>query len=257
MIKRLSYEARLQYFTHPFAKRLLTLMSEKKTNLCIAADVTSADDLLRLADNVGPEICLFKTHVDMLNDFSESVIASLMTLANKHHFFIFEDRKFADIGNTVFHQYENGIYKISSWADVVNAHALPGDGIISGLKKAGLSKQRACLLIAEMSGKTTLFTPSYTESVLTMAKAHRDFVIGFIAQQRLMETPDFIYMTPGVSFSKQSDPLGQTYIAPETAILENGSDIIIVGRSVALAANPRQMAREYRQIAWAVYENDL
>ncbi len=109
----LSYGARAALpDTHPLAARLLKISEDKKTNLCVSADVTRSEELLELADALGPLICVLKTHVDVLQDFTADVARGLKELAVKHNFLIFEDRKFADIGNTVKHQYEGLFHRV-------------------------------------------------------------------------------------------------------------------------------------------------
>lgn len=116
----LSYGARADLpETAPAAARLLRLMEEKRSNLCVSADVTASAELLQLAEALGPLICVLKTHVDILQDFSPSVTDALSRLALKHRFLIFEDRKFADIGNTVKQQYEG---ERAHWGALSLAH---------------------------------------------------------------------------------------------------------------------------------------
>lgn len=257
MTKRLSYSERSLQCTNPTARSLFQLMDEKQTNLAVAADVTSSQKLLNLADQLGPYICVFKTHIDIINDFSHETLAGLTRLAKKHRFLIFEDRKFADIGNTVLHQYRDGIYKIASWSDLTNAHVVPGPGIIQGLKEVGLPLGRGLLLLAEMSSSGSLAHGSYTQAAVEMAKAHSDFVIGFISQRKLLDDPRFVHMTPGVNLARSGDALGQNYNSPESVIVTQRSDIIIVGRGIIEAADPAREAQSYRQAGWEAYHTSL
>ena len=249
----LPYSKRAELCANPTAKKLLYLMDEKKTNLCVAADVTTKAELLKIADQLGPEICLFKTHIDIIDDFDSDLIIQLQRLSKKHNFLIFEDHKFADIGNTVKHQYQDGVYHIADWADITNAHTVPGPGIIQGLKEVGLPKGRGLLLLAEMSSKGTLAKGDYTAETLEMAKANKDFVIGFITMRQLVDDPCFINMTPGVQLAVGSDSLGQQFNTPENIILQQKSDIIIVGRGIYEAADMVGEAKRYREAGWKAY----
>lgn len=252
--KRLSYQQRAALSPHPLGQRLLNLMASKQTNLALSADVTRKAQLLALADTIGPEICVLKTHIDIIEDFDEDLLVQLTALAAKHQFLLFEDRKFADIGNTVQLQYRAGIYHIAAWADIVNAHSLSGPGVIEGLKRGGGTQRRGLLLLAEMSSAGNLIDERYTAATLAMARQHKDFVIGFIAQHKLADDPEFIYMTPGVSLEQAGDDLGQNYLHPAQAVADHGADIIIVGRAIYQAADPLSIAQQCRALGWEAYE---
>ncbi|KAF2469771.1 orotidine-5'-phosphate decarboxylase [Lindgomyces ingoldianus] len=120
----------------PLAQYLLRLISIKKTNLCLSADVETSAELIALADEVGDSICILKTHCDIVTDWTERTAKALRTLAQKKYFVIFEDRKFADIGGTVQKQYTSGYHRIANWAEITNAHILPGPAIVTALHQA-------------------------------------------------------------------------------------------------------------------------
>ncbi|KAI3637868.1 hypothetical protein MIR68_004517 [Amoeboaphelidium protococcarum] len=266
---------------------LLKLMEQKKSNLCVSLDVTRCEDILRIADIVGPYVVLVKLHIDIVEDFPQwdsqnhnSFIDKLNALAQKHQFYIFEDRKFADIGNTVKMQYGYGIYRISSWAHIINVHGVPGDGIVDGLKSAlqpstsDCDKNlRGCLMISQMSSKGSLANGVYSEKCVEMACKRSDFIIGFIAGARPQQIDeqfvDMIVMTPGVQIQASNDKLGQQYNTPENVINELKSDLIIVGRGIigriqdmtsedekmAEYEKIKERAAQYNTIAWQCYQN--
>lgn len=249
-----TYQQRVTRCQSHAAKKLLTLMDAKQTNLALSADVTTAHDLLMLTELLGPQICLLKTHIDIIHDFTPALTHKLQELARRYEFMIFEDRKFADIGNTVKQQYQGGVYKIVEWADFTNAHTLPGPGIIEGLQAAVGDKERGLILLAEMSSKGHLMDQDYQRATLRMAEQYPDFVMGFITQHALSNDDRFINLTPGIQLKAGSDALGQQYNTPESAILTHGTDVIIVGRGIIATENPLTEAKLYREAGWKAYQ---
>ena len=170
-------------------------------------------------------------------------------------------------GNTVALQYSSGVHKIASWSHITNAHPVPGPSIIKGLAFVGLSQGRGLLLLAEMSTKGSLATGSYTENAVRMARANRDFVIGFIAQRRMdgvgaeaeaQGKEDFLILTPGVGLDTKGDAMGQQYRTPREVILHSGCDVIIVGRGIygddlSLVDTIAARAERYMAEGWAAY----
>ena len=139
---RFPFEQRAQLAKNDLGRRLFELMAKKQSNLAVAADVPTAEAMLKLADEVkprlgdvsrrenraewsrcirtkkysfrftfrvlyrmqtlvvsnevlpncltyssiqvGPSICVFKTHVDAFDKWDQDIAARLQSLADKH-----------------------------------------------------------------------------------------------------------------------------------------------------------------------------
>jgi orotidine-5'-phosphate decarboxylase len=216
---------------------------------------------------LGPHIAVFKTHIDIVADFSNKTVTKLKALAEKHKFLIFEDRKFVDIGNTVQMQYHGGALRISEWAHLVNASVLAGEGTVQALAQTRDSRifdnagERGLLILAEMTSKGSLATGDYTKFSVEVARKHRGFVVGFVSTRELssisahvpaVDEEDFVIFTTGVNLSTGGDSLGQRYQTPASAV-GRGADFIIVGRGIYAAADPIEAVKLYQKEGWEAY----
>lgn len=247
---------------NPMTKKLVKNILQKESNLVISLDVDNQKDFFRILTDVADEIVMVKTHVDILQDFDEGFVTKLKQVANEHNFLIFEDRKFADIGSTVRKQFTQGVYHIASWADFVTVHSLPGEGILIGLFD-GTDSPCSAFLLAAMSAKGNLISDTYSRTTIQMGANNSSRVSGFIGFAKTEEElkklktkipGDMLLLMPGVNLESKGDAMGQQYVTVQNAVA-GGADLIIVGRGIVVADNPKEQAKIYRKEAWKALQN--
>ncbi len=166
------FAERAEAAVHPLTAYLFRLMVAKSSNLCLSADVSTARELLLLADRVGPSIVVLKTHYDLVTGWDYNpqagTGAKLAALARKHGFLLFEDRKFADIGKTVQQQYTAGTARIIDWAHMVTVNMDAGEPAVTALADAAARWRER--VHYEVKTSVTVGTPvheSFNESGLS------------------------------------------------------------------------------------------
>ena len=238
--------------THPVARRLADIVREKQTNLVLSADVSTCAEILQLSAELGDYICMLKLHSDSLTDIhsSPAFLQELQASAAKHRFLLLEDRKLADIGYTVSHQYER-----LGWADLVTVHTIAGPGCVKAIRNVLISTEsldkRGCLLVAEMSSEGNLISSEYTKATVDIAREYSDCVVGLICQNGCDKPDSLLCLTPGIRIGDvHGDSLAQTYIDPNIAVRERGTDLLIVGRGILQAPDRIEAAKLYNRVGY-------
>ncbi|ADX67948.1 MULTISPECIES: orotidine-5'-phosphate decarboxylase [Weeksella] len=234
--------------THPIGKRLVELALKKQSNLIASADLITSAEVLRFANEVADHIVALKLHSDIIQDFSDDLIYQLKKLAKEKEFLLFEDRKFADIGNTQEMQFKKSIYKISDWADLVTVHPIGGAESLKVFENTGV------ITLAEMSSKGALTDDYYFSKVINVSE-NEPKVLGCVAQRKIGD--HLLLFTPGVNINVSGDSKGQQYNTPEVVFNNYHTDFMIVGRGLYKSADVKTAAKEYQTLGWIAYLQSL
>lgn len=240
------------------AKQYMEVAVRKQSLVCLAADRNTMAGLTDLIATVGPHVAALKTHVDLVDDWSEDAWSFFCAAAKDADLLIFEDRKFADIG-AISRKQMAGKFDIRSWSDLVTAHLISGPDIVDGLQAgwSDVGRQGGVLLLAQMSSRGNLLVPSYTDEVVSKGRSH-DGVFGFIgngsrpaelAELRAKVGTEKLIWTPGVNLAVGDGAMGQRYGDPTEAVLA-GSDCIIVGSGIHKSEDPGAAAKAYAEASW-------
>jgi len=225
----------------------------------VALDYPAAGPALALVDQLSPELCRLKVGKELFTRCGPELVDTLQ----QRGFEIFLDLKFHDIPNTVAGAVRAAA-ELGVW--MVNVHAGGGRRMMEAAAETLQSFSTGPLLTA-VTVLTSLsdgdlaelgYTETAQERVLRLAAlAQRSGVDGVVCSA--LEAPrlrqergeGFCLVTPGIRLAGDDTGDQRRVLTPADAVA-NGSDYLVIGRSVTGAPDPigalRRVHRELGRI---------
>lgn len=231
-------------------------MNKKSTisPIIVALDTTSKDAALALADKLDPALCRVKVGKELFTRAGPDVVTALQNRG----FEVFLDLKFHDIPNTTA-QAVLAAADLGVW--MVNVHASAGMEAMSLAKRRLVEGNFDTLLIAvtvltSMQGEALTqvgITDSLDDQVSRLAKLTLDAGLdGVVCSAQEATTlkdlcgSDFKLVTPGIRMSDDNSDDQKRICTPAQA-MSNGSDYLVIGRSITQAADPTAKLQQILQ----------
>ncbi|OOR87251.1 orotidine 5'-phosphate decarboxylase [Moraxella caviae] len=213
--------------------------------IIVAVDKHTLNDALSLADSLDPALCRLKVGKELFTVCGPEVVKAF----HARGFEVFLDLKFHDIPNTTA-QAVLAAADMGVW--MVNVHAAIGSEAMTLCKQRLQAHGHDTLLIA-----VTVLTSmtqgvldelgvvnSLDEQVLRLAKLAKnsglDGVVCSAQEAKSLKQQlggEFKLVTPGIRLASDAADDQKRICTPKDA-LANGSDYLVIGRSITTAANP-------------------
>lgn len=223
----------------------------------VALDFPAAEPALALASQLTPELCRLKVGKELFTRCGPDLVEALQARG----FDVFLDLKFHDIPNTVAGAVRAAA-ELGVW--MVNVHAAGGRRMMEAAALAVQSCSQPPVLIAvtvltSMSDEDLRemgYTESAAERVSRLATLTEDCGLDGVVCSAL-EAPvlrkqcgdSFKLVTPGIRMHGDDAGDQRRVLTPADA-LANGSDYLVIGRSVTGSADPlAALQRVHRELA--------
>lgn len=216
-----------------------------KSPVLVALDYPDRTSVLELVEQLSPELCRLKVGKELFTRCGPGLVETLQDKG----FEVFLDLKYHDIPNTVA-----GAVKAAAELGVwmVNVHASGGSRMMEAAANALHDCGHKPLLIAvtvltSMSAEDLQelgCTESVEQRVMRLAElAHNSGMDGVVcsaqeaAELKRARGPDFCLVTPGIRLAGDASGDQRRVVTPADAVA-NGSDYLVIGRSITGAADP-------------------
>ena len=208
--------------------QLLEYKKQKNSSIILAYDRTCKHDQTHLYETIEllhPHIVGLKVHNEVLGlSFDENM--KLYDVCKKHGIFLWEDRKFNDIGNTI----ENQVNYYSKIRDFISIVPIGGKGSIPNNTNLGV------FILCELSSENNVINGLMTQQVLSLI--NNSNVCGVICQDPSYVPEDMLSIMPGIHLHKKNDGKNQIWKTPDN--IKYKPTFYVVGRGILNSDNPLQ-----------------
>lgn len=216
-----------------------------KSPVIVALDNMTMEASLALADQLDPALCRLKVGKELFTRCGPNIVETLQ----QRQFDVFLDLKFHDIPNTTA-QAVLAAAELGVW--MVNVHASAGLEAMSLAKQRLLDNNLNTLLIAVtvltsmdnqalmQTGVTDGLDMQVSRLAQLTKQAGLDGVVCSAQEAKVLKAlcgEDFKLITPGIRLSDDNADDQKRICTPKQA-LNDGSDYLVIGRSITQAKDP-------------------
>ena len=224
---------------------IYNLIYKKKTNIILAYDNNDFPQLCHFLSKIYPYIIGLKIHNEILNLNPQQNI-TLYNLCKCYSLFLWEDRKFNDISNTVIKQ----LKKYENVRDYISICPISGPDLLKIKSKLGF------FVLIEMSSDNNLFnnlTDKIYNWIIEEKNNVNNSICGIICQDEkyfniYSNSKDLITIKPGIHLTNTKDDIGQTYTNPQNMI--NKPTLFVIGRGITQSEDPIGEIKKYISITY-------
>ena len=222
-------------------------VTDKHPRIIVALDYPAREPALKLVSQLDPQLCRLKVGKEMFTRLGPTFVELLAAKG----FQVFLDLKFHDIPNTVAAACEAAA-DLGVW--MINLHASGGSRMMAAARER-LEQRASRPLLVAVTILTSLaeadlaeigYLGSPEENVLRLARLTQTAGLDGIvcspleaAAVRAGLGADFLLVTPGVRPGSAALNDQKRVMTP-LAALRGGADMLVIGRPVTAAANPRE-----------------
>ena len=224
-----------------------------RERICVALDVPSQNEALRLAESLREELLWFKVGAQLFGAAGPDVVRKLKELGVK----VFLDLKYHDIPNTVGSAVMAGV---SLGVDMLNVHTLGGSQMMAAAAKAARTGNGTRPLVVGVTVLTSMSQDTLSDELRVSAwlrayvmhltrmamTAGLDGVVasGEEASRIRLELGDGPWVvTPGIRLAAAGHDDQKRVLTPAAAI-RFGASMLVIGRPIIQADDPVLAARK-------------